>query len=123
LLHVELGRTARSIFLHHCLQSGGLVSVVIKGQGPFQLFEVPKIVVAAYSESHMTTTAPVQPSSVPDTDAHRWTILALLSFVELLGMSVWFTAGATAPALSARSQLDAGATAMLTTVVQLGFVV
>lgn len=71
----------------------------------------------------MTTTAPVQPSSVPDTDAHRWTILALLSFVELLGMSVWFTAGATAPALSARWQLDAGATAMLTTVVQLGFVV
>ncbi|HEU5208401.1 MAG TPA: MFS transporter [Longimicrobiales bacterium] len=70
----------------------------------------------------MATSTTTRPSSSRDADAHRWTILALLSVAELLGMSLWFTAGATAPALSARWQLDAGASAMLTTVVQLGFV-
>lgn len=70
----------------------------------------------------MPTLAPTRPSPPADTDVRRWRILALLSVAQLLGMSLWFTAGATAPALSARWQLDAAATAMLTTVVQLGFV-
>ncbi len=49
-------------------------------------------------------------------------MLALLSTAELLGMSLWFTASAVAPQLSALWGLDAQQGAWLTTVVQLGFV-
>jgi MFS family permease len=52
----------------------------------------------------------------------RWRMLALLSAAELLGMSLWFTASAVAPQLSALWGLDAQQGAWLTTVVQLGFV-
>jgi MFS family permease len=52
----------------------------------------------------------------------RWRMLALLSAAELLGMSLWFTASAVAPQLSALWGLDARQGAWLTTVVQLGFV-
>ena len=52
----------------------------------------------------------------------RWRMLALLSAAELLGMSLWFTASAVAPQLSALWGLDAQQGAWLTTIVQLGFV-
>ncbi|MEX2610449.1 MAG: MFS transporter [Gemmatimonadota bacterium] len=51
-----------------------------------------------------------------------WAILLLLSVAELLGMSLWFTASATAPQLSELWGLDAGQAGWLTTTVQLGFV-
>lgn len=52
----------------------------------------------------------------------RWRMLALLSVAVLLGMSLWFTASAVAPQLSALWGLDAQQGAWLTTIVQLGFV-
>jgi MFS family permease len=53
---------------------------------------------------------------------HRWRLLALLALAQLLGMSLWFTASATAAQLAALWDLDAGAAAGLTTAVQMGFV-
>jgi MFS family permease len=52
----------------------------------------------------------------------RWTILAVLSVGQLLGMSLWFTASATSVQLADRWSLDAGDAALLTTAVQIGFV-
>ena len=49
-------------------------------------------------------------------------MLALLSLAELLGMSVWFAASATAPHLRAAWGLSVGEAGWLTTSVQLGFV-
>jgi MFS family permease len=54
------------------------------------------------------------------TDRRR--ILLLLSAAELLGMSVWFSASALVPQLSALWFLSAGEAGWLTTIVQLGFV-
>jgi MFS family permease len=52
----------------------------------------------------------------------RWRALVLVALAELLGMSLWFSASAVAPALKAEWTLtDAGA-AWLTLAVQLGFV-
>ena len=48
--------------------------------------------------------------------------LALLSLTELLGMSVWFSASAVVPALTAAWGLSASGQAWLTMSVQLGFV-
>jgi len=48
--------------------------------------------------------------------------LALLSLTELLGMSVWFSASAVVPALTAAWGLGASGQAWLTMSVQLGFV-
>jgi MFS family permease len=48
--------------------------------------------------------------------------LALLSLTELLGMSVWFSASAVVPALTAAWGLNASGQAWLTMSVQLGFV-
>jgi MFS family permease len=50
-------------------------------------------------------------------------MLALLSFAELLGMSVWFAASAVAPQLRSTWDLSVSEAGWLTTVVQLGFVV
>jgi MFS family permease len=69
----------------------------------------------------MTSSYDALSSPIPD-DSARWRILALLSVVQLLGMSLWFTAGATASQLRLLWDLDAGQAAMLTTAVQLGFV-
>ena len=52
----------------------------------------------------------------------RWTILALLSGAELLGMSLWFTASAVSPQLAAEWGLTPSQAGWLTTTVQLGFV-
>ena len=49
-------------------------------------------------------------------------MLALLSAVQLLGMSVWFTASAVAAQLQAAWQLQAWQTSWLTGAVQIGFV-
>jgi MFS family permease len=51
----------------------------------------------------------------------RWSQLALLAVVELLAMSLWFSASAVAPALTAEWHLSASAAAWLTISVQLGF--
>jgi MFS family permease len=53
----------------------------------------------------------------------RWTQLSLLAVAELGAMTLWFSASAVAPELSAQMSLDAGASAWLTMSVQLGFVV
>ena len=58
-----------------------------------------------------------------DAPSGRWTILALLSGAELLGMSLWFTASAVSPQLAAQWGLSASQAGWLTTVVQVGFVV
>ncbi len=52
----------------------------------------------------------------------RWSILALLSGAELMGMSLWFTASAVSPQLEALWSLTPGQAGWLTTVVQIGFV-
>jgi MFS family permease len=54
--------------------------------------------------------------------AGRWRILSLLAVTQFLGMSLWFTASATAVQLAELWNLDPGAAAGLTTAVQLGFV-
>jgi MFS family permease len=54
--------------------------------------------------------------------AGRWRALALLGAAELLGMSLWFSASAVAPALRAEWHLSESATSWLTLAVQLGFV-
>ena len=52
----------------------------------------------------------------------RWRALALVAAAELLGMSLWFSASAVAPALKAEWGLTDSAAAWLTLAVQLGFV-
>ena len=53
----------------------------------------------------------------------RWSIMCLLALALLLGMSLWFTASATATQLAARWTLSPTQAAGLTTSVQIGFVV
>lgn len=55
-------------------------------------------------------------------DSRRWLQLTLLAVVELLAMSLWFSASAVTPALVERWELAAGEVAWLTISVQLGFV-
>jgi MFS family permease len=52
----------------------------------------------------------------------RWRALALLSFAELLGMSLWFSAAAVVPALRVEWNLSNANVSWLTIAVQLGFV-
>lgn len=59
---------------------------------------------------------------MPENSARRWRVLALLSFAELLAMSVWFTASAIGPELQLRWGLSVSQVGWLTTAVQLGFV-
>lgn len=54
--------------------------------------------------------------------AGRWRALALLALAELLGMSLWFSASAVAPALQSEWRLDESGASWLTLAVQLGFV-
>lgn len=53
----------------------------------------------------------------------RWTALVVVSIAELLGISLWFSATAVAPELADAWGLEPGQTALLTTSVQIGFVV
>jgi MFS family permease len=52
----------------------------------------------------------------------QWRMLAILSFAELCGMSLWFAGSAIAPHLAELWSLTPGETAWLSTSVQLGFV-
>ncbi|HSJ06516.1 MAG TPA: MFS transporter [Longimicrobiales bacterium] len=54
--------------------------------------------------------------------AGRWAILLLLATAQFLGMSLWFTASATAAQLAALWDLGPGGMSALTTAVQVGFV-
>jgi MFS family permease len=58
-----------------------------------------------------------------DSDPGRWRILALVAVGMLLSMSAWMTATAVGADLQARWDLTTGQVGMLTTTVQLGFVV
>lgn len=53
----------------------------------------------------------------------RWRALVLLSIAELFGMSLWFSASAAVPQLSAEWRLSEASVGWLTLAVQLGFVV
>ncbi len=61
-----------------------------------------------------------EPAPAESTD--RWRALALIGAGELLGMSLWFSASAVAPALKAEWRLGESAAGWLTLAVQLGFV-
>ncbi|HEY9285543.1 MAG TPA: MFS transporter, partial [Pyrinomonadaceae bacterium] len=52
----------------------------------------------------------------------RWRALTLLAAAELLGMSLWFSASALTPAISAEWNLTEAGASWLTLAVQLGFV-
>jgi MFS family permease len=56
-------------------------------------------------------------------DSNRWSQLALLAVVELLAMSLWFSASAVTAALKSTWQLSGPAESWLTISVQLGFVI
>lgn len=58
----------------------------------------------------------------PRRPSARWRALVLLSFAELLGMSLWFSAAAVVPALRTEWNLDNSTVGWLTIAVQLGFV-
>jgi MFS family permease len=57
-----------------------------------------------------------------DDDPRRWRMLALLSAAMLLALSAWMTATAVGSELQTRWGLSAGGVGLLTTVVQVGFV-
>src|SRR5688500_1865675 len=61
--------------------------------------------------------------AMANTDNRRWRQLIVLAIVELLAMSLWFSATAVMPALKAEWQLSVASAAWLTISVQLGFVV
>ncbi len=52
----------------------------------------------------------------------RWRVLVLLALAELLGMTLWFSASAVMPAISAEWHLTETSAAWFTLAVQLGFV-
>jgi MFS family permease len=58
-----------------------------------------------------------------DSSSRAWLQLGLLALVELLAMSLWFSATAVAPVIADRWSLSSGAATWLTISVQLGFVV
>ena len=64
----------------------------------------------------------MEPAAIPMESPARWRALALVAAAELLGMSLWFSASAVAPALKAEWGLTNTAAAWLTLAVQLGFV-
>jgi MFS family permease len=65
--------------------------------------------------------APPEPDAA-DRDPHRWWILALVSLAMLLSLSAWMTATAVGPELQVRWGLSRSQVGLLTTTVQLGFV-
>jgi MFS family permease len=68
-------------------------------------------------------TGRLSPTAAHDGDpARRWPVLFLLALAQLLGMSLWFTASATATQLALLWDLDPGTASGLTTAVQIGFV-
>ncbi|MGE5360493.1 MAG: MFS transporter [Bacteroidales bacterium] len=69
---------------------------------------------------HLSTAASITPA--PHEPRVRWAMLALLALGESLGMTLWFSATAAAPALVAQFHLSTGGAAWLTMAVQGGFV-
>jgi MFS family permease len=65
----------------------------------------------------------VRAGSASDDDPRRWRMLAVLSGAMILSLSSWMTATAVGPELQARWGLGDGQVGLLTTAVQLGFVV
>ena len=59
----------------------------------------------------------------PAARGERWRVLVLLALAELLGMTLWFSASAVLPAISAEWRLSETSAAWFTLAVQLGFVV
>jgi len=57
------------------------------------------------------------------TGSRPWRMLALIAVGEVLGMTLWFSATAAAPAIGAEYHMDVAARAWLTMAVQAGFVV
>jgi MFS family permease len=53
----------------------------------------------------------------------QWSMLAIVSIAELLGMSLWFAGSAVAPQFAEQWSLSASEAGWLSTVVQVGFVV
>jgi len=97
---------------------GAVSFASLEEQGPFPFHGTSLIISAMISPAAHTTDV-----AAPDEALARWGVLALLALAVSLGMSLWFTASATATQLAARWSLDAGQAAALTTSVQLGFVV
>lgn len=64
----------------------------------------------------------VAQSSGADEGSGRWRALALLACAELLGMSLWFSGSAVAPAVEREWGLAGSGSGWLTLAVQLGFV-
>ncbi len=60
--------------------------------------------------------------AAPEESSARWRALALIAAAELLGMSLWFSGSAVAPALKAEWHMSDSGAAWLTLAVQLGFV-
>ncbi|MDX1947808.1 MAG: MFS transporter [Pirellulaceae bacterium] len=59
----------------------------------------------------------------PPPDPRRWSQLAWLAAIELLAMSLWFSASAVTKTLAGQWQLSPGSQAWLTISVQVGFVI
>jgi len=65
-----------------------------------------------------TIDAPAGAEAIPG----KWTVVALLSLAELLGMATWFSASAVVPALTDEWSLSDSGRSWLTMSVQIGFV-
>lgn len=65
----------------------------------------------------------MKPATKLERSAAAWGMLAVLTLAVLLGLSVWFTAGAVSPQLQDRWGLSVVEAGWLTTIVSLGFVV
>jgi MFS family permease len=70
----------------------------------------------------MPTSQTDAPGPVVAESPARWRALALLALAELLGMSLWFSASASMPALKAEWNLTESSAAWFTLAVQFGFV-
>lgn len=76
----------------------------------------------ALSRSHLPPSTFHLPLLPLDSDPRRWRQLALLSFAELFGMSLWLAAAAVGPQFATKWQLTQSQTGWLVTIVQFGFV-
>ena len=73
----------------------------------------------------MDDTAPTssgQPATEVEGTSKQWFSLGFLALAELLGMTLWFSASAVIPSLTADWQLSSANAAWLTNAVQIGFV-
>jgi MFS family permease len=70
-----------------------------------------------------TTNGSSLPVAAAESIPGKWSVVALLSLAELLGMATWFSASAVVPALSEQWSLSDNGRSWLTMSVQIGFVV